>query len=117
MDTYGLGLENFDGLGKWRDSYRTIPGPIDASGTLANGTEFKTPPEMYDGLAKDPQTQTCLAQQLLAYVLTRATTSADDRCVSKVIGQQAVTASGRLTDLLTKIVGTRQFLMQTGEAP
>jgi hypothetical protein len=53
----------------------------------------------------------------MAYALTRAMTSSDDRCVSNAIGQVAVTETSTFTDLLAKIVNSRQFLMQTGEAP
>ena len=41
MDPLGFGLENYDGIGKWR----TMDGkfPVDASGTLPNGKVFATP--------------------------------------------------------------------------
>ena len=44
MDPLGFGLENYDGIGKWR----TMDGkfPVDASGTLPNGKTFSTPAEM-----------------------------------------------------------------------
>src|SRR6185295_1986418 len=44
MDGLGFGLENYDGIGKWR----TLDGkfPVDAKGTLPNGTTFATPAEM-----------------------------------------------------------------------
>jgi hypothetical protein len=117
MDALGLGLENFDPFGRWRDRYADIPGPIDASGTLESGARFTTPAEMYDDLAADPETRACLAQQIMAYALTRAMTSNDDQCVAKAIGAAAVGPDGTFADLVVKIVGSRQFFMQTGEAP
>jgi hypothetical protein len=38
------GLENFDVLGRWRSDYG--PDPIDASGTMVDGTTFKGPVEL-----------------------------------------------------------------------
>ncbi len=116
MDAVGIGLENYDPFGKWREVY---PGSvaIDASGTLPDGKSFTTPIEMLDDLAGDDQTKTCLAQQMLSYAVTRAMTSTDDLCVSKAIGVASVTPTGRFSDLVLKIVRSRQFFMQTGEAP
>ena len=116
MDTVGFALENYDPFGKWREAYPGI-GPVDASGILPNGQAFKQAAAMYDAVARDEDTQACLAQQVMGYVLTRALTSNDDLCVSKAIGTASVTATGTFSDLLTKIVGSRQFFMQTGEAP
>jgi hypothetical protein len=117
MDAAGLGLENFDVFGKWRDSYGPGLATIDATGALLDGTKFTNPGQMYDALAKESGTSACLAQQIMAYALTRATTTTDDACVSHAIGAAAVTPTSSFTELLTKVVRSRQFFMQTGEAP
>lgn len=44
MDPLGLGLENFDPIGRWRDSYGKVP--VDASGVLSDGRPFKGPGEL-----------------------------------------------------------------------
>jgi hypothetical protein len=44
MDPLGIGLENFDAVGRWRDSYGNIP--IDASGVLSTGEKFKGPEDL-----------------------------------------------------------------------
>ncbi len=115
MDTVGLGLENFDPFGSWRNAY-SDNSSIDASGTLSDGATFTTPFQMYDAIGADPQTRACLAQQVMSYALTRALTSADDRCVTKAIGAVSVTPTATFSDLIVKIVSTNQFQMQTGEA-
>jgi hypothetical protein len=117
MDTMGLGLENYDPLGKWRDQWPGSAGAIDASGTLPDGKSFATPVQMFSDLAEDQQTRACLAERLMGFLLTRALSSSDDRCVTKAIGQSLVTPEGKLSDVVGTIVRTRQFLMQTGEAP
>ncbi len=43
IDPLGLSLENFDYFGRWRSVYRRGRTPIDAMGTLPNGTNFDGP--------------------------------------------------------------------------
>jgi hypothetical protein len=119
MDSFGLALENYDMFGQWRTTYPNVPGTIDASGAVPapDGRTFSNGLQMYADLAEDDGTRACLAQQLMAYVLTRALTSPDDQCVAKAIGTASVTPTGSFSDTIKRIVGTRQFLMQTGEAP
>jgi hypothetical protein len=119
MDTLGLGLENYDPFGQWRTTYPGVAGTIDASGTLPapSGQAFTNGLDMYADLAGSDGTRACLAQQLMAYVLTRALSSTDDLCVVKSIGTASVTPTGAFSETLKLIVQSRQFLMQTGEAP
>jgi hypothetical protein len=66
MDPVGLGLENYDSLG----AYRTLEAtgePVDATGTLPDGSTFDGALELVDLLAKDSRLQACVAQQLLTY--------------------------------------------------
>lgn len=44
MDPIGLGLENFDGTGKWRTAYGSQQ--IDASGVMKSGETFEGPAEL-----------------------------------------------------------------------
>jgi hypothetical protein len=119
MDALGLALENYDMFGKWRTTYPNVPGTIDASGTLPppSNEPFTGPLSMSADLAGDDGTRACLAQQVMAYVLTRALTSPDDKCVAKAIGTTSVTPTGSFSQTIGMIVQSRQFLMQTGEAP
>ena len=43
MDPLGFALENFDGLGRWRETSGLSTDPIDASGVLPDGTRFDGP--------------------------------------------------------------------------
>jgi hypothetical protein len=119
MDTLGLGLENYDPFGEWRTTYPNVPGTIDASGTLPPPSDqaFKNGLDMYADLAATDDARACLAQQLMAYVLTRALTSTDDLCVVNAIGTASVTPTGAFSETMKLIAQSRQFLMQTGEAP
>ena len=70
MDPLGFGLENYDGIGKWR----TMDGkfPVDASGTLPNGKTFATPGQMRSLLESQlPEFARCMAEKMLTYSLGR----------------------------------------------
>src|SRR5205807_4546824 len=43
MDPIGFALENYDGIGRWRDEAGEVAGPVDASGVLPDVTEFDGP--------------------------------------------------------------------------
>jgi hypothetical protein len=117
MDTLGLGLENYDPFGRWRDTYGPAGPAIDASGTLPDGTAFTQPVQMYTDLAQGQQARSCLARQLMAYLVMRPMTSAGDACAAQVLAQTNVLPSSKLSDLVVAIVQSPQFLQQTGEAP
>ena len=118
MDVVGLGLENYDPFGRWRTTYPGSGAAIDPAGVLPDGTHFATPLEMYDALAKSPQVQSCLARQMMNLATTRAMASGgDDLCVTRVIGAQSLTPAAHFSDLVASVIDSRQFRMQTGEAP
>jgi hypothetical protein len=119
MDNFGLALENYDMFGQWRTTYPNVAGVIDATGTIPapDGRSFTNGLDMYADLASDDGTRACLAQQLMSYVITRALTSTDDLCAVRAIGVASVTPTGSFSETINMIVQSRQFLMQTGEAP
>jgi hypothetical protein len=117
MDTLGLGLENYDPFGQWRDTYGSGGPAIDASGTLPDGTSFTQPVQMVTDLAAGSQAQSCLARQLMAYLVMRPMTAPGDACASQTLAQVNVTPDSKLSDLVVAIVSSPQFLQQTGEAP
>src|SRR5262249_51152508 len=55
IDPLGFALENFDAVGQWRDLDKAFA-PIDASGTLPDGTPFRNLAEFRDVLLKQPDT-------------------------------------------------------------
>jgi hypothetical protein len=117
MDTVGLGLENYDPFGRWRDTYGAGGAAIDPSGTLPDGESFTTPTQMYDDLAEDAQARACLASGMMAYLLTRAMASPDDACAAEQLAAAHVTPDSHFSELVAAIAQSPQFLTQTGEAP
>jgi hypothetical protein len=70
FDPLGLALENFDGVGQWRNLDKGVM--IDASGTLPDGSRFNSPAEFRTGLLKFRDAYyTSMTQQLLGYALGR----------------------------------------------
>lgn len=66
------GLENFDVLGRWRSDYS--PDPIDASGTMVDGTTFNGPEELRRALLerRDAFLST-ITERLMAYAISGKT--------------------------------------------
>jgi len=70
FDPIGFALENFDATGRWRTTDGGLP--IDASGMFSDGTRFKGPIELREGLRKRRGVYYAnVTQQLLAYALGR----------------------------------------------
>lgn len=76
LDPVGLGLEHFDGIGRYRDTYDNGL-PVDAVGTLTDGTSFDGLVQLADAMAKDPDFIACAAQKLFVYGLGRTTTGSE----------------------------------------
>lgn len=107
IDPLGFALEQFDPLGRWRDTYRDGQ-PIVASGTLSDGTEIQG----LDGLKsylrrQQPQFERLLCGKLLGYALGRAELASDRPLIQQM--QSDLTAKGRLSDLVIRIATSRQF--------
>ena len=71
MDPIGFSMENFDGIGAWRE--RDGPFTIDASGQLQAGQRFSGANELRELLAVEKRAQfaRCLAEKMLTYALGR----------------------------------------------
>jgi hypothetical protein len=64
MDPIGLGFENFDAIGAWRDTENDVK--IDPSGDL-DGVPFADPKALAGLLKKDPRTAPCFARSLFRH--------------------------------------------------
>ncbi len=54
MDPMGLALENFDGVGRWREKDRLAETRIDASGELPDGSKVNGPIDLRNALLDEP---------------------------------------------------------------
>ncbi len=90
MDPLGFALENFDVDGTWRDVDRESGRPIDASGTLPDGSKIGGPKELREALlARPEQFVQTFVEKLLAYSLGRSTEWYDMPAVREVVRQSA----------------------------
>jgi hypothetical protein len=86
MDILGFGLENYDGIGKWRTTDGKFP--VDSSGTLPGGKQFSTPSEMKAILVGQmPEFARCLVEKMLTYSLGRGLAASDRRFVDEITGK------------------------------
>ena len=70
MDPIGLGLENFDAIGRWRNYYGEIA--IDPEGVLEDGRSFSSPAELRNILLEEKEKfAKTLSKKLLSYALGR----------------------------------------------
>jgi mono/diheme cytochrome c family protein len=85
MDPIGLGLENFDWMGRWRDKEANGK-PVDARGSLPSGEAFNGPVELRRALAgrKDEFVRN-LTLRLLGYALGRSPRDGDSCTVERLV--------------------------------
>ena len=107
MDPLGLGLENFDAIGRWRAEIQGKP--VDASGVLSTGEAFVGPAELKKLLLQRQDLfLRNLTSKLLSYALGRGLEYYDAPVVKQIV--HSVAANGcRSSVLLTEIVKSYPF--------
>lgn len=111
MDPIGFALENFDGVGEWRDEDSGVK--IDAAGRLPNGQEFAGP----SGLRKllvdkhaDEFVET-VTEKLMIYALGRGLAPYDKPTV-RAIARQAGEQGYRMSAFIEAVVESVPFQMR-----
>ena len=100
---WGFALENFDGIGRWRDM--DGPTPIDASGVLPDGTAFDGPVEFREALLdRSGEFVRTFAEKLLTYALGRPVQHYDIPAVRSIL-RDAAAEDHRWSSLVLGIVG------------
>jgi hypothetical protein len=116
MDPLGFALENYDGVGRWRD--KDAGSRIDASGQFPDGTRFVGPEELKKALAsarRDEFVDTA-TQKLLLYALGRGVESYDQPAVREIAGE-AARGDYRFSAFVTAIVKSTPFQMRRTPEP
>jgi len=116
MDPIGFALENYNGIGGWRDKENDAS--IDASGTLPDGSEFRGPA----GLAKLLLTKneddfvSTLTEKLMTYALGRGLESYDRPALRSIV-REASKQNATIPALIHSIVNSPQFqTRRTGQS-
>jgi hypothetical protein len=85
MDPIGLGLENFDWMGRWRDT-ESNGQPIDASGALPSGEKFNGPVELRQVLVgRKDEFLSHIVRKVLGYSLGRSLQDGDECTVQRLV--------------------------------
>jgi hypothetical protein len=109
MDPIGLAFENYDGIGRWRDSEGGQT--IDAAGML-KGTDVDGPfvgaVELAHKLAASQQVATCVVKQLFRFGYGRFETAEDDPTVA-ALGKAFGTNQQKIVELLVAMTQVPAF--------
>jgi mono/diheme cytochrome c family protein len=114
IDPLGLAFENFDAIGRWRDTERVEGGtgddpPVDASGVLPDGQTFAGPAEFKKLLAdSDDRLAEAFVEQLATYALRRVMTVDDVQHIGRIVAS-AKDDGYRVTSLIRGLVLSELF--------
>jgi hypothetical protein len=115
MDPLGFALENFDAIGRWRTTGETGE-PIDASGTLPDGTTFRGVSGVRMLAASRPEEFVrVLTGKLMTYALGRAVDE-DDMPAIRAVVKEAAASNYRWSALVLGIVRSVPFTMRQAES-
>ncbi len=114
FDPIGLGLERYDALGRYRETYGNGDA-IAPSGVMPNGTPFAGPEELGALVGQDPRFSACVASKLYTYALGRDVETLDTAPLQTL--QTRWAARGlTLKNLLKEIVISDAFRYRRGES-
>jgi hypothetical protein len=110
MDPIGFALENFDLVGKWRDTEGGAP--IDAAGVLVDGTKLDGPASLRKALLSRPDAfVTTLTEKLMTYALGRGLQPYDMPTVRSIVAH-AEQEEYKFSALVLGIVRSTPFQMK-----
>ena len=110
MDPLGFALENFDGLGQWRE--KEPGGAIDPTGQLADGTPIDGPVALRKAVLerRDMFVRT-LTEKLMTYALGRGI-ELDDKPLVRKVAREAAARDYRWSAIVLGIVWSAPFQMK-----
>jgi hypothetical protein len=114
MDPLGFALENFDGVGRWR-TLDESGAPIDASGTMPDGTKFQGPAGLTSALLGSDRFVTTLTEKLMTYALGRGLDYHDAPTIRAIVHESAKN-DYRFNSLILGVVQSAPFQMRMPQA-
>ncbi|HUF72340.1 MAG TPA: DUF1592 domain-containing protein [Gammaproteobacteria bacterium] len=116
IDPVGFALENFDTVGRWRDTTREGL-PIDSAGVLGDGTPVGGPVELRQALLADPEVfASTVAEKLMIYALGRGLQPGDMPVIRGILRNAAETDYA-LSAIILGIVDSYPFQMRRNLSP
>jgi hypothetical protein len=110
MDPVGFALENYDAVGRWR----TVDAgePIDASGSLFDGSEFRGVDGLQKAILAHPEFfVTTLSEKLLTFATGRGAGHYDAPAIRKIV-REARADDYRFSSIVMGIVNSMPFRMR-----
>lgn len=120
IDPPGFALENFDPVGRWRESYPIYQGrgdkivrkaglPVDTRGTLVDGTELEGVHDLKKYLVENIDIfSRCLAEKLLVYATGRTPSFGDLKEIERIARETSEQGNG-FQDLIIGLVLSESF--------
>ena len=110
MDVYGFCFENFDPMGKWRNTENGRP--IETGGTLPDGTKLEGLNNLKEYIiSKDENFAEHLISKLLIYALGRGLEESDYKTISSIVAQTKKNGY-RFQDIILAITESVPFQMK-----
>ena len=110
MDPTGISLENFDAIGRWRDTEGGKA--VDARGSIPGGDEFEGVAGLRSALLERPKVFVrTMTEKLLVYALGRGPETADGVAV-RSISSAAAEDDYRFSSLILAVVESSPFRMR-----
>ncbi|MEE2623546.1 MAG: DUF1588 domain-containing protein, partial [Verrucomicrobiota bacterium] len=114
IDPLGFALENYDAIGRWRDTYRSGL-PIDASGTLFGKGRFQDVIGLKNVLLENPEWfMRAFCEHLLAYALGRELDLSDKPAVDRIV-EKVMTKKGQFSSVVSEVATSYPFLHKTNQ--
>jgi hypothetical protein len=113
MDPIGFALENFDAVGRYRQEFENQP--IDASGSLPDGSEFDGPAGLRDILLERSDLFVgTLTQKMMTYALGRGLEYYDMPTVRQIV-RDAASDDYRWSSIVLGIIRSAPFQMRRSD--
>ncbi len=118
MDPIGFAFENYDPIGRWRDTDADVP--VDATGSLT-GTDvdgdLNGVPSLAVKLAASAEVATCAATQWFRYAFGRSEQTSGDLCAISALASTLTGPGGDFKQMVRQTVRMAAFRNLPPEAP
>ena len=114
IDPLGFALENFDSIGRWRDTYRSGL-PIDASGKLFGKRKFKDIVGLKEALLDNPDLfLRAFSEHMLSYAIGRKLELSDKPAIDRIT-RRALADHGQFSSIVVGIATSYPFLHKASQ--
>ena len=108
-------MENYDAIGRWRTNDET-GAPVDAVGTLADGTVVDSPSAFREALVKhEVSFVRTVTEKLLSYAIGRNVDYYDQPTIRRIVSEAAFD-DYRWSSIILGIVKSMPFQMRSAES-